>query len=149
VRRVQFTAKGGNPQHANVKIEPVGFSPAEATLSYSQGSFHGFRIMQEYFSCPEKFMYARLSGLEAFADILADSFTLTFEMSQRFPEASRLPSDQFALNATPAINLFETEGQALMISHGRAEYPVRAIGSTEKRSVHAVDSVTGWVQGSG
>ena len=149
VRRVQFTAKGGNPEHAAVTIEPVGFSPEEATLSYSQASFHGFRIMQEYFSCPEKFMYARLRGLEHFAGIQADSFKLTFEMSQRFPDTSRLTPDQFALNATPAINLFEAEGQALLVSHGRSEYPVRAIGGADKRSVHTVDSVIGWIQGSG
>jgi len=149
VRRVQFAAGSGAAQPAEVKIEPVGFREEEATLSYSQSSFHGFRIMQEYFSCPEKFTYARLSGLEAFAGVQADSFKLTFEMSQRFPETSRLLPEQIALNATPAINLFEVEGQALTVSHGRIEYPVRAIGGADRRSVHAVNSVTGWVQGSG
>ncbi|MGX5851223.1 type VI secretion system baseplate subunit TssF [Mesorhizobium sp. PL10] len=149
VRGVRFTAKGANAVPAAVTIEPVGFTPQEATLPYARSSFHGFHVMQEFFSCPEKFMYARLRGLEAFAGIQADSFKLTFDMSQRFPETSRLTSDQFVLNATPAINLFEAEGQALMISHGRSEYPVRAIGGAEKRSVHAVETVTGWVQGSG
>jgi type VI secretion system protein ImpG len=148
VRRVEFSANGGS-QRAEVTIEPVGFSAAEATLPYAQGSFHGFRIMQEYFSCPEKFMYARIGGLEKFADVQADAFRLTFEMSQTFPDATRLPADQITLNATPAINLFESEGQALLVSHGRSEYPVRSIGGAEKHSVHAVDAVTGWVQGSG
>lgn len=149
VRRVQFKAKGASPVEAAVRIEPMGFDADQATLSYSQGSFHGFRIMQEYFSCPEKFMYARLSGLEAFADTIGDGFSLTFDMSQRFPDTSRLTTDLFAINATPAINLFEAEGQALMVTHGRSEYPVRAIGGAEKRSVHSVDSVVGWVRGSG
>jgi type VI secretion system protein ImpG len=149
VQRVIFTPKGGAPIVVPVTIEPVGFVSDEATLPYPQGSFHGFRIMQEYFACPEKFMYARIRGLERYADPAADSFTLAFDMAQRFPEASRLTPDQFALNATPAVNLFSTEGQALMIAHDRSEYPVRATGSFEKRSVHAVEAVTGWVQGSG
>lgn len=149
VRRVQFTPRGGGARVVEAKIEPIGFGENEATLPYPQGAFHGFRIMQEYFSCPEKFMYVRISGLEGFADIQADGFDLTFEMDRRFPETSRLSADLFALNATPAINLFETEGQALMVSHDRSEYPIRAIGSAEARSVHTIETVTGWVQGSG
>jgi len=149
VQRVSFTPKGGEPVVVPLRIQPLGFSADEATLPYPQGSFDGFRIMQEYFSCPEKFMYARLHGLERFADQQTDSFSLSFDMAQRFPEASRLTADQFALNTSPAVNLFSVEGQALMISHDRSEYPVRATGGFEKRSVHAVESVVGWVQGSG
>jgi len=149
VRAVQVVSKDGSSTPATVTIEPVGFSAEEATLPYPRESFHGFRIMQEYFSCPEKFMYARIRGLEQFAHLAVDSIKLTFDMAQRFPEASRLIPEQFALNATPAINLFEAEGQALMISHSRTEYPARPLGGAEKRSVHAVESVTGWIQGSG
>jgi type VI secretion system protein ImpG len=147
--RVQFTPTGGDPVDVALKVEPLGFAADEATLPYPEGAFPGFRIMQEYFARPEKFMYARLTGLERFASVPADGFTLAFEMSQRFADASRVNPENFVLNATPAINLFSTEGQALMISHDRSEYPVRAVGGREKRSVHAVESVTGWVQGSG
>lgn len=150
VREVQFTPAGGSPRTvAGARIEPVGFSGQEATLPYPPGSFHGFRIMQEYFSCPEKFMYVRVDGLQPFADLQAGGFTLSFEMSQRFPDAARLPRDQFALNATPAVNLFEAEGQALTVAHGRSEYPVHASGKPQQRSVHSVKGVTGWLQGSG
>lgn len=150
VRAVQFTPHGGSPQSvAGARLSPVGFGPNEATLPYPPGAFQGFRVMQEYFSCPEKFMYVRLDGLQRFADQQVDRFTLSFDMAQRFPDASRLDADQFALNATPAINLFQAEGQALTVSHGRSEYPVRASGKPERRSVHAVEAVTGWVQGSG
>jgi type VI secretion system protein ImpG len=149
VRRVQFQPKDGAAVPVALSVEPLGFATEEAALPYSEGTFQGFRIMQEYFSCPEKFMYVRLRGLEAFAGVQADSFKLTFEMGQRFPDASRLTPDQFILNATPAVNLFETEGQVLTVSHGRSEYPVRPVGGSDKRSVHAVQSVAGWVQGSG
>jgi type VI secretion system protein ImpG len=149
VRRVQFTPAGGPAEDVALKIEPLGFAADETTLPYPEGAFPGFRIMQEYFACPEKFMYARLSGLERFAATAADSFTLAFDLSQRFNDASRVNPDNFLLNATPAINLFSTEGQALMVSHDRSEYPVRAVGGREKRSVHAIESVIGWVQGSG
>src|SRR5262249_21641031 len=124
VRRGQFAANGA-AQRAEGRIGPGGVSAGEATLPYSQGSCHRFGIRPEYVSWPEKFMYARIGGLQKFADIQADTFRLTFEMSQTFPDATRLPADQISLNATPAVNLFESEGQALLVSHARSEYPVR------------------------
>jgi len=149
VVRVQFSPTGGQPEDVALTIEPLGFAAEEATLPYPDGAFPGFRIMQEYFACPEKFMYVRLRGLERFAGLQAEGFTLSLEMSQRFSDASRLSADNFVLNATPAINLFSAEGQALKISHDRTEYPVRSVGGRDKRSVHEVESVTGWLQGSG
>lgn len=149
VTKVQVTPTGGTPQTIPVRIEPLGFDQDQATLPQLDGTFGGFRIMQEYFSCPEKFMYLRISGLEAVTAAQTAGFTLSFEMNQRFPDAARFTSDQFALNATPAINLVEAEGEALMISHDRREYHVRARGTAPARTVHAVQSATGWVQGSG
>ena len=149
VRAVQLTPKGGDSIRLSCDIAPVGFAEGEATLPYPPGAFHGFRVMQEYFSCPEKFMYARIKGLEKCADIQTESFDLSFEMAQPFPETTRLTPEHFVLNATPAINLFETEGQALMVAHDRSEYPVRAIGGGGRHSVQTIKSVTGRVQGSG
>lgn len=148
-RGVQFITPDARPVSADVTVEPMGFVPGEAALPYPEGAFDGFRIMQEYFSCPEKFMFLRLKGLEAFADSRADRFSVAFEMSQAFPESTRIGADLFALNTTPAINLFETEGRPLTISHERSEYPVRPAGDASHFSIHTVDAVEGWVQGSG
>ncbi len=148
VRSVQFVPSGGAPLDADVAIEPMGFPREEATLPYPNGSFDGFRIMQEYFACPEKFMYVRIKGLEKFAQIQANRFTLVFQLSQSLADITRVTKEQICLNATPAVNIFKTEGQALLVSHDRTEYPVRALGGTDVCSVLDIASVTGWVQGS-
>ncbi|MBO9418552.1 MAG: type VI secretion system baseplate subunit TssF [Labrenzia sp.] len=148
LRSVQLLPKGQDPITADVVLEPVGFERDEASLPYPEGSFDGFRIMQEYFSCPEKFMYVRIRGLEKYARVTADSFKLVFHFNQGFSNLSRVMPHQIQLNTTPAVNLFEAEGQALLVSHDRSEYPVRPLGGRELRSVHDVLSVTGWVQGS-
>lgn len=148
-RSVQFSTPGGQAETVDIRVEPMGFAPSEAVLPYPEGSFDGFRIMQEYFSCPEKFMFLRIGGLEAFADRMTDTFTLSFELSQPFPDTSRLAPEIFVLNATPAVNLLETEGRALTVSHERSEYPVRPVGDAGHFSIHTVESVEGWVQGSG
>lgn len=149
IASVTFRAEGIEPTTVNLTVEPLGFAADEATLDYPQGSFHGFRILQEYFACPEKFMCVRLRGLEAFAGLQVDEFSLSIEMSAPFPGGGRLTPQHFALNTTPAVNLFQTEGRALTVSHERSEYPVRPMGDSDKFSVHAINSAVGWVQGSG
>jgi len=148
VRSVQIVPNGQEPVTADVKIEPVGFHASESTLPYPQGSFEGFRVMQEYFACPEKFMYVRITGLGKYAPIQADGFRLVFNFNQAFSDLTRIMPYQIQTNTTPAINMFEAEGQALMVEHDRTEYPVRPVGGSELRSVHEVVSATGWVQGS-
>ncbi|MHA7776857.1 type VI secretion system baseplate subunit TssF [Roseibium sp. M-1] len=145
---VDFVSAKGQAERTQIRVEPVGFARDEATLPYPEGAFDGFRIMQEYFACPDKFMYVRLMGLEAFAGRAGDTFDLVFNFRQRFANQDRVTTDAIALNTVPAINLFETEGQALHVAHDRTEYPVRASGDRSKFSVHHVTDVTGWVQGS-
>src|SRR5229473_1794086 len=46
-------------------LRPVGFEDEEALLPYPRHSFSGYRLLQEYFSFPEKFFFLDLAGLEA------------------------------------------------------------------------------------
>ncbi|WP_305984951.1 type VI secretion system baseplate subunit TssF [Roseibium sp. MMSF_3544] len=145
---VEFVPHNGRAKPADVTVQPVGLNREESTLPYPEGAFDGFRIMQEYFACPDSFMYVRLRGLESFADEPVEDFQLVFHFSQKFNNQDRISNDAISLNTAPAINLFETEGQALQVSHDRTEYPVRASGDRSQFSVHHVTGVTGWIQGS-
>jgi type VI secretion system protein ImpG len=149
VKRVRVAPFGGTARTVPLAIVPLGFEENESTLLGADDLLGGFRIMQEYFCCPEKFMHLRLNGLQAVADQQAAGFSVSFEMDRHFPATGQLSNDMFAFNATPAVNMFAADGQALMISHDRHEYPVRAASGGPVRSVQAVKSVTGWVQGTG
>ena len=48
---------------ANLRIRPVGLDPSEAMLPYPEASHHGYRLLQEYFSFPDKFMFVELTGI--------------------------------------------------------------------------------------
>ncbi len=59
-----------DPAGPNVPIAPdaliaMGFGEDEALLPYSRRSFDGYRLLQEYFTFSEKFLFFRLEGLEA------------------------------------------------------------------------------------
>src|SRR5262245_14145561 len=46
-------------------VHPVGFHDAEALLPGGPRSFQGYRLLAEYFACPQRFMFVEVSGLAA------------------------------------------------------------------------------------
>lgn len=149
VGSVHFTPKDGDTTTATVRIARRGLEAEEATLPCPDGGSSAFRLIQEYFACPETLLHARITGLESFADVDADGFTLAFEMTRRFSGSLQLGPELFALNATPAINLFEADGLPFLRSEDRSEYLVRPLEGAETRSIQAIVSVTGHSGASG
>ena len=48
-------------------LRPVGFGADEGMLPYPDRSFVGYRLLQEYFALPEKFLFFDLRGLAGVA----------------------------------------------------------------------------------
>src|SRR5262249_22216882 len=46
-------------------LRPAGFADSQAMLPFPRHSFAGYRILQEYFSFPEKFFFLDMAGLDA------------------------------------------------------------------------------------
>jgi len=45
-------------------LQPVGFDEDHGVLPYLRRSFIGYRLLQEYFTFPDKFFFLDLKGLE-------------------------------------------------------------------------------------
>jgi type VI secretion system protein ImpG len=132
-------------------VRPLGFSPAEAMLPYPAVSLHGFRLLQEYFAFPAKFLFVDAVGLEGLAALPpAPTFDLVFEFS-RLPDAMPpITAANVLLNCAPAINLFRHSAEPIRLDHERVEYPVRPVGGEGAHyEIYAIDKVTGLVKGSG
>ena len=89
----------------------AGFSREEALLPAEERSFRGYRLLGEYFACPERFLFAVLRGLgEAFAGAAGSAVDVILLFSRNAPAlATALSPANFRLFATPAINLFEKQ----------------------------------------
>lgn len=128
-------------------IRRVGFDNAEALLPYDARSFHGYRLLHEYFVLPERFLFFALEGLtEAVAkreDTMMDVVILTDEADlelQGMVDASR-----FELFCTPAVNLFEKRADRIHIEQRHSEFHV-VPDRTRPRDfeVHSVTGVEGY-----
>lgn len=131
-------------------IQPLGFNEDQAVLGGPGPSFPGFRLLQEYFTCPAKFMFVEVGKLDGLATFTgATSFVLDIEFSRlpdNMPPVSRA---NLQLNCVPAVNLFRHDADPIRIVRGRTEYSVRPAGDNPTHfEIHSIDKVYGLEIGS-
>lgn len=111
-------------------ITPVGFEPDEGILAYSQRSFLGYRLLQEYFAFPEKFLFFTLGGCQKAWTIAgtgesAEIYFL-FSTAESIERRQRLElavnARVFRLNCAPIVNLFEQTCEPILLDHRTYEY---------------------------
>lgn len=107
-------------------IQPVGFSKDEGLLDYPEESFLGYRLLQEYFSFSDKFMFVELRGLDRLSiDVDGDHLDVSVLLPESAAEIDlRVDKSHLKLGCTPAANLFEHEADPIRLTHTSLEYPV-------------------------
>ena len=89
-------------------IRQVGFDDDESLLPYDARSFHGYRLLHEYFAFPQRFLFFRLAGVGD-AVRRCNQDTLDVTLLFREPDLSlegQVDAANLALFCTPAVNLF-------------------------------------------
>ena len=109
-------------------LRGAGFLPSESLLPTTRQSFEGYRFLKEYFSFPQRFLFAELSGLkEAVARCGSTELEIIFLFNRRDAELENVVDrENFALNCTPAINLFPKRVDRIHLSSRDHEYHVLA-----------------------
>jgi len=105
-------------------IKRVGYADDEALLPPTARTFSGYRLLQEYFSFPERYFFVELSGLAAAARRCdSDQLEVTVLLNSRDGTLERaVDASQFSLNCTPAINLFPRQTDRAHISTTKNEH---------------------------
>lgn len=130
-------------------IEQVGFKDSDALLPYPARSFPGYRILQEFFCLPAKFLFFDVNGLEVLKGrAVGNGFTLELELADLPANLPPMRTGDFKLFVTPAVNLFAHDADALILDHTKPDYLVRPSGQSGGYQVHSVKRVTGFVHGS-
>jgi type VI secretion system protein ImpG len=121
-------AAGGAWQRAAVDggPTPVGFGDDEALLPFGPRSFQGYRLLHEYFAFPARYLFVELAGLRPlFKACRAPELELlvvTDGHDQSLDNA--VSATNFALHATPAINLFPRRAERIQLSESSSDYHV-------------------------
>ena len=128
-------------------LRPLGMENNSALLPPSPTTFEGYRLLMEYFSMPQRFLFLEITGLgKALSGFTGKTLELAITLSKAEPDVSVIVNDTlFDLYSTPALNLFEKHTDRINLSDRFSEYhlvPDRA--RPLDYEIHTVKSVVGY-----
>lgn len=89
-------------------------------LPTAPGSFAGYRLLTEFFTLPQKFLFLEVSGMDRWQ---GDDVELYIYLDSSDARLERMISaSDIVLNATPVINLFRQSSEPLTLDGSRTEY---------------------------
>lgn len=108
------------------EVTHPGYEDDEALLPVSARNFSGYRLLQEYFSFPQRYLFFKISGLAAaVAANQSPEMELVLLFGRGEPSLEAVVDRaNFLLNCTPAINLFEKRIDRIQISDSTHEFHV-------------------------
>lgn len=107
-------------------IRPMGFHEDEALLPRAPQSFDGYRLLQEYYAMPERFLFMEISGLgRSVIRCATNELELVLLLDRADPLLSPgFGPDQLQLFCSPAINLFPRRSDRINLGEREVEHLV-------------------------
>ena len=134
------------PGQGKVHILPLGLTDDESMLPYPSGCFAGFRLIQEYFTLSQKFLFVDIKGIWSLLSGIAppgDTFGIRFRLKLESPGKLMVDRRHFRLGCTPVVNLFDHSADPIEYTAAKADYPVRPAGPDRHYQVYRVKDVYG------
>ena len=105
-------------------VQQQGFATDQALLPNDGRTFQGYRLLQEYFACPARFMFFRIEGLrQALRGLQGTQIELVILLDQDDANLERLvETDDLALFCTPIVNLFPKRADRVLVTPQRNEF---------------------------
>jgi type VI secretion system protein ImpG len=111
---------------AKLSIRSVGFGGEDTLLPETARSFSGYRLLREYFTFRQRFLFFELASLQPLLQRCPGSeldLLLLFR-DQDLRLENRIDANSIALFCSPAINLFERRLDRIPLDHRHHEYQV-------------------------
>lgn len=125
-------------------LKAVGFDNDQGMLPYSARSNLGYRLLSEFFTFPEKFLFFDIEGLSVENLVkFSDKLNLYFYLEQSNKDLEQyINADYFALGCTPVVNLFCKTAEPINWDHTKTEYQVTPDQRRKKAyEIYSIDSV--------
>lgn len=136
-----------DPKH----VYPIGYQEHEALLPATLRIFQGYRLIEEYFSFPQRFLFMGIDGLGTAVKKNAHNEMEVVLLLGRGDAAleSVVNVSNFSLFCTPAINLFSKRADRIHLTENTYEYHIVPDRTRPMDfEVYDVTQVTGYGVGS-
>ena len=108
-------------------IKQVGFDQHQSMFPRDPRVFDGYRLLREYFSYPNRYMFVEISELteKILHQVKTDQMDLIIPMEEVVGDLeNNVDNSNFALFCTPVINLFEKRTSRIHLSNRFSEFHV-------------------------
>ena len=131
-------------------VRVAGLDPALPLLPWPRLAPAGYRLLQEFFTLPQKFLFFELRGLQAAAAAAEERVEIAFRF-ERPPELpARVGKETLKVNCVPVVNLFRTTADPVSFQALGQEHLLRAAELPPQHAeIHAVDAALGIPEGPG
>ncbi|MEI6859656.1 MAG: type VI secretion system baseplate subunit TssF [Shewanella sp.] len=139
----------GDKQYSLPKscFKSVGFDSGEGILPYPKNVYEGYRILQEYLSFPDAFMFFDICNIhKCLPNNITGNFSLKFTFSRTLPADVFIKQETFQLYCVPVMNLFKHDADPINLNGKKTEYLIYPSSrSPENFEIFSVDKVQGWL----
>lgn len=141
-------ATPGAPGHyrGSDAIQQVGYADSESLLPATTRTFEGYRLLQEYFAFPERFLFFKVKHLaQAVRSCAGEELDIFVLLERAQPSLENaLEAQQFRLYCSPIINLFRKSLDRIHVGDYETEHHVVPDRNRPMDfEVHSVEKVTG------
>lgn len=114
------------PWREDISIRRMGFHPDEALLPSDERMFQGYRLLREYFSFPERFLFVEFNGLDkAIRKCQGEELDIIALFDRNDDQLIQaIDASHFALHCAPAINVFMKRSDRIMIDPHLSEFHI-------------------------
>jgi len=108
----------------STSIRPVGFEDHESLLPSTQRTFAGYRLLQEYFAFPDRYLFFTVTGLREAVRVCPGEELDLFLLVDRPQPAldSAIDARHFRLYCTPIVNLFQKSLDRIHVTEYETEH---------------------------
>jgi type VI secretion system protein ImpG len=121
-------------------LKPIGFTKDEGLLPYPPRSFAGYRLLTEFFTFPQKFLFVDVDVPPAALARAGNQLELFVYLNR--PAADLEPNvtaDTFQPGCTPVVNLYRQPAEPIRVTHQAFEY--RVVPDQRRPLAHEVYSI--------
>lgn len=107
-------------------VRQIGYGDDQALLPFDGRTFQGYRLLQEYFTFPQRYLFVELTGLHNSVRKCEENELDIIYLFNRTDHhlIDAIDSSQFALFCTPAVNLFPKRTDRIHLSQKTNEYHI-------------------------
>ncbi len=121
-------------------LKPVGFERDEGLLPYPARSFVGYRLLTEFFTFPQKFLFVDVDVPPAALARSENQLELFVYLNRQVADLEpNITADTFKLGCTPMVNLYQQPAEPIRIAQQEFEY--RVVSDQRRPLAHEVYSI--------